>query len=334
MINETINKNIICAITDKRIKTILKSKIKLFISFALDIIYNIILHLSNERKNLSQDKKKKKYYISICTVFKDEAKFLKEWIDFHQMLGVDHFYLYNNFSSDNYLEILSTYINNGIVTLIDWPYEKAQIQAFEDCYNKCKNETYWLTFIDVDEFFCPFYSDNLKEWISKFEKYPSILIYWKMFGTSGKFVHDNNKYVIEQYTHSWEKCYNIGKQILNTSYIPVNIYHHYIYVYAQILGVKFKIPSMNEFGHFITYPNTNIVNKNYSIQLYHYWSKAYDEYISKRNKGDVFYGKDALTRTFVIFMNFEKRNKTIDVKINRFLIRFKLYVKNKDQAII
>lgn len=332
MINETNNKNIICTIADIRIKTNLKSKIKLFISYILDVIYKLILHLSNERNKISKHKKKKKYYISICTVFKDEAKFLKEWIDFHQMLGVDHFYLYNNFSSDNYIEILSTYISNGLVTLIDWPYEKAQIQAFEDCYNKYKDETYWLTFIDVDEFFCPYYSDSLKEWISKFEKYPSILIYWKMFGTSGKFVHDKNKYVIEQYTHSWEKCYSIGKQFLNTSYIPVNIYHHYIYAYIQLLGVKFKIPSMNEFGHFVTYPDINIVNNNFSIQLNHYWSKAYDEYISKRNKGDVFYGKDAQTRTFEIFMNFEKRNKSIDVKINRFLIRFKLYVKNKNQT--
>ena len=123
-----------------------------------------------------------------------------------------------------------------------------------------------------------------------------------------------------------------NKQILNTTYHPVNIYHHYIYTHIKLWGKNFKIPSMNEFGHFITYPDINIVYKNGSIQLNHYWSKAYDEYISKRNKGDVFYGKDAQTRTIEIFMNFEKRNKAIDVKIQRFLIKFKLYVEKKIQT--
>ena len=332
MINETINNNIISITSGSGLKYYIKRYIKIIITNILDLLYKIVIYFSKEKKIINQDIQKKKFYISICTVFKDEAVFLKEWIDYHLMQGVDHFYLYNNFSSDNYLEILFPYINNNIVTLLDWPYEKAQIAAFEDCYRKYKDETFWLTFIDVDEFFCPYYSETFKEWISKYEKYPSILVYWKMFGTSGKFYHNRNQYVIEQYTHSWEKCYCIGKQILNTTFTPISIYHHYIYTEIRILRMKFKVPSMNEFGHFITYPDINIVNRDFSIQLNHYWSKAYDEYISKRNKGDVFYGKDAQTRTTEIFMNFEKRNKTIDVKIQRFLIKYKLYVKNKDQT--
>ena len=61
--------------------------------------------------------------------------------------------------------------------------------------------------------------------------------------------------------------------------------HIYCFISLFKIHKNFKIPSMNEFGHFITYPDINIVYKNGSIQLNHYWSKAYDEYISKRNKG-------------------------------------------------
>ena len=69
----------------------------------------------------------KKYKISVCGIFKDEGPFLKEWIEFNKMVGVEHFYLYNNNSSDNFLNVLAPYIESGLVTYIDFPYNQAQI---------------------------------------------------------------------------------------------------------------------------------------------------------------------------------------------------------------
>ena len=40
--------------------------------------------------------------VSIISQFRDEAKFLKEWIEFHLMIGFDDFYLINHLSKDNY----------------------------------------------------------------------------------------------------------------------------------------------------------------------------------------------------------------------------------------
>lgn len=59
------------------------------------------------RKKASDDKK---YYVSICGIFKDEAFYLKEWIEYHKKAGVDHIYLYNNNSTDNYLTIIKPYL--------------------------------------------------------------------------------------------------------------------------------------------------------------------------------------------------------------------------------
>ena len=64
------------------------------------------------------------YYLSIATIFRNEAPYLKEWIEYHLMMGVDHFYLYNNMSEDNYLEVLNPYIEHDIVTLVDWPNQE------------------------------------------------------------------------------------------------------------------------------------------------------------------------------------------------------------------
>ncbi len=64
-----------------------------------------------------------KHYVSICAIFRDEAPFLEEWIEYHRMIGVEHFYLYNHLSADHYYEVLRPYIQEGIVELKDWPIE-------------------------------------------------------------------------------------------------------------------------------------------------------------------------------------------------------------------
>lgn len=86
-------------------------------------------------------------------MFQNEAPWLKEWITYHhKVLGVDHFYLYNNDSTDDFMKILQPYIDNGIVELIDWssndpshwvteinylvPWIAVQVNAYKDCLKK------------------------------------------------------------------------------------------------------------------------------------------------------------------------------------------------------
>ena len=50
-----------------------------------------------------------RYELTACLKFKDAARFLPEWIEFHQLVGFEHFYLYNNNSSDDYRGALAPY---------------------------------------------------------------------------------------------------------------------------------------------------------------------------------------------------------------------------------
>ena len=63
-----------------------------------------------------------KYQLAICSIFQNEAGYLKEWIEFHRLLGVEHFYLFNNLSTDNFHSVLAPYVKNKVITLIEWPY--------------------------------------------------------------------------------------------------------------------------------------------------------------------------------------------------------------------
>ncbi len=95
------------------------------------------------------------YDLAIVAIFKDEARYLKEWLDYHLLAGVEHFYLYNNDSTDNYREVLAPYVEKNLVTLIDFPGKVMQVPAYNDAVEKFRFESRYMAFIDLDEFVYP-----------------------------------------------------------------------------------------------------------------------------------------------------------------------------------
>lgn len=131
------------------------------------------------------DENQKKYGISICTATgRFDQKKTIEWIEYHRLIGIDHFYIYDT-SPSNYEEIihsLSDYIKESIVTIVSWPYLNcvrhmgtgrwtmvfdnytymrydfkapyaiAQSAALASCYSRFKHSSKYMMHIDDDEF--------------------------------------------------------------------------------------------------------------------------------------------------------------------------------------
>ena len=131
----------------------------------------------------------KKYNLSVCALFKNEARYLKEWIEYHRMIGVDHFYLYNNGSRDRSVDILIPYVKQGLVTLKNWPdlipegreccpgewALSTQVQAYENAAKyTALGETEWLAFIDVDEYLVPVHTNTFAEILEKYKASPGL----------------------------------------------------------------------------------------------------------------------------------------------------------------
>jgi hypothetical protein len=141
-------------------------------------------------------------YLSICAIFRNEAEYLKEWIEFHRLVGIEHFFLYNSFSEDAYLQILGDYISQGLVTLKDWPMpfcRGGQKEAYKHCLDHYKEKSQWIAFIDVDEFFFPTKANKLIEVLKDFEGFPGIVVNWQVYGSSGH-VKTPGGLVIENFT--------------------------------------------------------------------------------------------------------------------------------------
>ena len=61
------------------------------------------------------------HYLAAMVRVKDEARFLPEWIAHHLNLGVEHFYVYDNGSTDGTKEVLAPFVDSGVATYVPWP---------------------------------------------------------------------------------------------------------------------------------------------------------------------------------------------------------------------
>lgn len=123
--------------------------------------------------------------VALCLRFRDEARYLGEWLEYHIAAGVEHFFLYNNFSADDYAAVLRPWVDSGQVTLIDWPRTPASPAAEEDCIRRALGRYAWVGFLDADEFIVIRDGRSIGEFLTGFGRSPGVGLHWRMFGSSG-----------------------------------------------------------------------------------------------------------------------------------------------------
>lgn len=273
--------------------------------------------------------KSKKYNVSICAIFKNEAPYLKEWIEFNNIVGIEHFYLYNNNSKDDYMSVLKPYIKSGIVTLLEWPYKQKQMECYIDCIEKYAFETKWLGFIDIDEFIVPKKTNTIYEFLKTFEKRAgAVNIYWRLFGSSGMLNRKLSGFVSEDFTVCWPKYCDIGKCFYNTAFDFNKTSKHSKYLHhnfwASYKGVD--IPPINIFNK-ICIGNRNIANtSDFPIQINHYFTKSYEEYAVKRTRGDVYFKINPHDEEY--FYEHEMKCTDVDYSAYKYLIKLKSKIRS------
>jgi Glycosyltransferase family 92 len=127
-------------------------------------------------------------YLSICAIYRDEASYLAEWIEFHRLVGVERFYLYNNASEDDHLEVLEPYLADGTVVLSDAGSEPGRGGLQTRTYTRCvqeRNESRWIAFLDLDEFLFSPTGRPLPELLADYEQWPAVGVNRAWFGTAG-----------------------------------------------------------------------------------------------------------------------------------------------------
>ena len=166
--------------------------------------------------------------LAILAIFRNEAVIMEEWIQHHINEGVDHFYLINNSSTDNYSEILDKY--KGKITLYqhDKLYNVDLVEITKGGQTLCYEEVLpnikedWLYTVDMDEFAYvrkPY--NNIKDLLIKEgHKFDQIAIKLKQFTSSGLIKQPDS--VVDSFTTRWDHnayFYLLGKCIARTKKI-------------------------------------------------------------------------------------------------------------------
>jgi glycosyl transferase family 92 len=212
-------------------------------------------------------------YLSMCAIYRDEGPYLREWIEFHRLVGVERFYLYNDRSRDDHLAVLEPYIERGIVVLHDWnAFPAPQGSAYEHCLAEYGDQSRWIAFIDLDEFlFSPSFQ-SLPEVLAELEDSPGVGVNSVFYGTSGYRTRPAGL-VIENYL---ENDAGEGKRAIKSIVDPTRTasclsVHHFSYHDGM---------AVNEHGYPIPAQFTKSVSHS-RLRINHYWARSEEQFRAK-----------------------------------------------------
>jgi hypothetical protein len=88
--------------------------------------------------------------------------YLVEWIEFHRLMGVEHFVSYDFNVTKEGKQVLQYYQQQGLFTVFDWSitanfkgWYLNQMAAWQHCLSTFRYNSSFLVFTDVDEFILP-----------------------------------------------------------------------------------------------------------------------------------------------------------------------------------
>jgi hypothetical protein len=216
-----------------------------------------------------------KYYLSLCCIIKNE-RYLEEFINYYRIIGVEHFYIYDNESTFPISKRLNNFFYNKICTVINYPGKCVQINAYKHCLDTYGSETHWLIVCDGDEYILPKIHDSLRDFLNEYENSQAIAINWVFFGTS---FHEfkQSGHLIDKYRYCKNEQDRHIKTICKPKYTTKFLDPHFA-----------LIDDPNKYND----SHNNIINSawnyNYStdiIQINHYFGRSIEENIEKHHRG-------------------------------------------------
>ena len=258
-------------------------------------------------------RKKQSAYLAMCAIAKNEGRYLQEWIEYHKMLGVEKFYIYDNESTDDTQNVLQPYVDKGVVEYTFFPGIKMQLKAYKDCVRKHKYDARYIAFIDIDEFIVPLKHKTIPDYIQSLGKFSGVQINWIVYGSGGAKTRTNG-FVIERFrNHS----------------LPDDPLNHHVKTIANPRRIVsfFSAHRPVLFGKYVD-EDGNWIRKSFwtrppvtsKIRVNHYAIKSYEEFLEKRGRGRARFYK---IRGLDYFDKYDKNEIENDPIMDKYVIELK-----------
>ena len=222
------------------------------------------------------------FNVCIAAIFKNENAYLQEWIAFHRLVGIDHFFLYDNDGSAETKQLLRPYVDQGVITLHPWTHlngsrhdrathfggRDKNHMAFNHAASHYRDCCNWLLKIDIDEFLMPTDGNDIRAVIEKYDRdsVRGVEIPRIDFGDSGHRSRPDGL-VIESYTLR-ESEISDHKDLANTSFLTKNRFNNSAHSWRYRPFKRGRLVSRDEVS---------------GMRINHYYTKSLEESLVRQN---------------------------------------------------
>ena len=130
--------------------------------------------------------------LGICSIQRNRAPWIVEWIAFHYLMGFRNFYFFAHRCTDQTAQIIS-HLQRRIdikAFIIPDDIDRPQLTAYQFAYSHFSDEVDWMAFIDGDEFLFPTTFEDIGEAVRGLDDglISALGVYWSCFGSSGYLI--------------------------------------------------------------------------------------------------------------------------------------------------
>jgi hypothetical protein len=218
------------------------------------------------------------FELAIAAIMKDEATYIEEWLCHHVAVGVEHFFLYDNGSSDGIEGLLEGYLNRGLVTFLRFPMRGLQRDAYNHALRFFGGATEWLAYVDIDEFLVPSADEGVPDILRRFPDASQVLVSRKEICFSGHRTRPD-ALVTEAYTLASRDVPRVGRaDILAKAIVrPRRIRRMGVHSADTV-----DRATVNTAGEPSPEGRPAIANPTFAnLQINHYYTKSWEEFSAK-----------------------------------------------------
>jgi hypothetical protein len=251
-----------------------------------------------------------RFFLVVVGIFKNEADILPEWLEHHLWQGVEHFFLIDNNSTDDWQSAVAPFAKHVSVRSDPVPYQ--QERHVTSWLTTIQARARWAMQIDVDEFV---YASpragfaNIPTYVRHMEQTDCLSTYlllnWQIFGSSGHTVQPPSVRI--NFTRSAATPHKCTKYIARTNALRSFRVHHPI-MWLNILSKPWQMP-----------------RKQPPLVLNHYLIQSRERFAAvKMTRGDVNRPGFEQLRTVQYFNKYDKEgNKTDNFELRDLVLCYR-----------
>jgi len=163
--------------------------------------------------------------LTLVTTIRDENKYLKEWLVYYHLIGVEKFIVFLHKNTDKSYETIDSLSFKDKIQIITIEEENNINVHFQNSILKKAIEladTEWIIYLDIDEFLYLNNHPNINKFLLEYKNIGGIAIYQNIFG-SCKHITSPEGLVIENYLYRNSNDIQLNKTSL-LFYKPVDLF--------------------------------------------------------------------------------------------------------------